>query len=69
MWKNIGGGCMVVNGDPYPCDDEYENLENGARQTVLSKPEVHFNLPREVNDLSELATLGAVLKEEDEQAD
>jgi hypothetical protein len=56
VWKHVGGGCFVGAGcDEYACDDQYRNEETGENAFFATTMEAHFQMPRSVTDLDELA--------------
>jgi len=57
MWSHIGGGCLVIGDDPFPCDDTYENSVTQELRTVHCTMEVHFSLPLEVAEFQEIENL------------
>lgn len=53
-WNHIGGGCLLVGGKNFPCDDEYENSETGERVRLYTTMDAHFDMPRVASTISEL---------------
>jgi hypothetical protein len=57
LWRHVGGGCWIAGKSPGPCDDEYRHEKTGARMTLRTTIDRHFDMPARVSGPAELRRL------------